>query len=358
MSAELLDETPRPLLPDARPLRDVTVDALNLDLVAAHVDRARSRGRYAGGPDLMTYLRDRQCVAEHEGTLHATLAGLLCFGQRPQDWLPQAIVDLGHYRGKRQISSEVIHLEKHIGGTLFDQLTRVESYLWGTIRHGMTLASDRSVLPGNGSSEGRADGFERQDLHEYPLIVIRELCANMLAHRDYRQQVFSACRVMLYRDRIEWASPGGLPLGVTVQNLLTAQASRNPTILGVFYDAGFVEAFGQGLDTVVAVLEEEEMEPPIFRDTGESFLVTVFGRAGQAAADDEQLYGKLTETQRRIVTFLRRKEYAGPQDIQGFLGTARSKRSIQRDLSVLVDAQIIEAVGGSRAIRYRLRDDG
>jgi len=339
MSAELLDETPRPLLPDARPLRDVTVDALNLDLVAAHVDRARSRGRYAGGPDLMTYLRDRQCVAEHEGTLHATLAGLLCFGQRPQDWLPQAIVDLGHYRGKRQISSEVIHLEKHIGGTLFDQLTRVESYLWGTIRHGMTLASDRSVLPGSGSSEGRADGFERQDLHEYPLIVIRELCANMLAHRDYRQQVFSACRVMLYRDRIEWASPGGLPPGVTVQNLLTAQASRNPTIL-------------------VAVLEEEEMEPPIFRDTGESFLVTVFGRAGQAAADDEQLYGKLTETQRRIVTFLRRKEYAGPQDIQGFLGTARSKRSIQRDLSVLVDAQIIEAVGGSRAIRYRLRDDG
>ena len=358
MSADLLDETPRPLLTDARPLRDVSIDALNLDLVAAHVDRARSRGRYTGDPDLVTYLRDRQCVVEHEGVLHATLAGLLCFGLHPQDWLPQAVVDLGHYRGKRQISSEVIHLEKHIGGTLFDQLSRVESYLWGSIRHGMTLASDRPLLTGNGFSEARTDGFERQDLHEYPLIVIRELCANMLAHRDYRQEVFSACRVMLYRDRIEWASPGGLPPGVTVQNLLTAQASRNPMILGVFYDAGLVEAFGQGLDTVVAVLEEEEMEPPIFRDTGESFLVTVFGRAGQAPVDDKQIYARLTETQRRIVMFLRRKEYAGPQDIQGFLGTSRSKRSIQRDLSALVDAQVIEAVGGSRAIRYRLRDDG
>jgi len=58
-------------------------------------------------------------------------------------------------------------------------------------------------------------------VHEYPAAVIRELIVNLLAHRDYTNGL-SAARVQLFGNRIEWVSPGGLPPGVTVENILSS----------------------------------------------------------------------------------------------------------------------------------------
>jgi predicted HTH transcriptional regulator len=324
---------------DSLPARDVTIDYLDLDLVAAHVERATAQGRYNGSAEPLSYLRRKRCVVEVDGTLYATRAGILCFGRKPQELIPHAVVDLGHYRGTEQISLEVVHLEKSITGTLFDQIARIESYLWREIHHGMRVAPN---------------SFQRVDLHEYPQIVIRELCVNMLAHRDY-EQVYSASRVMLFRNRIEWATPGGLPPRVTVENLLAAQVSRNPVILSIFYEAGYGEAFGQGLDTVVAVLKAEGQEPPEFVDTGESFVVRIFGRQLEVAVNTNELALILNSNQRRIFEEIRIRGVASPQDIRDAL-PARGPRSIQRDIERLIDLQLVEALGSARAIRYRLRE--
>ncbi|GAC1548764.1 MAG: hypothetical protein NVS2B7_24740 [Herpetosiphon sp.] len=166
--------------------------------------------------------------------------------------------------------------------------------------------------------------FQRVEMHEYPEIVIRELCVNMLAHRDYSINA-SASRVMLFKNRIEWASPGGLPPGVTVDNLLNEQNSRNPLILSILYESGFVEAFGQGLDTVVTVLQAEGLSPPTFQDTGSTFIVTAFGRGPDAFASD--LYAQLSDPQRKIVDLLRSRGQASPQEIRDILHE-RSRRSI------------------------------
>lgn len=108
-------------------------------------------------------------IAEGEATL-ATPAGILCFGRQPQEVFPHAVVDLVHYRGTDAVSFEVAHLEKNIGETIFDQIARVEAYLWTNTHHGMTIDNT---------------GAQRIELHEYPRVVIRELVVNMIAHRDY-----------------------------------------------------------------------------------------------------------------------------------------------------------------------------
>ncbi len=118
--------------------------------------------------------------------------GFLCFGRAPQQIFPHAVVDIGHYRGNEAVSLDVVHLEKGIGGTIFDQLRRVEEYLVRNTHHGMAL-NERSL--------------ERVELHEYPPAVIRELVVNLLAHRDYTL-VGSAARVALFQRRIDWISPG------------------------------------------------------------------------------------------------------------------------------------------------------
>jgi predicted HTH transcriptional regulator len=235
---------------DGLPIRNTSLDDLDLDRVATHIQQARTTGRYSGPQEPLTYLQRHQCVALLGQALHATPAGILCFGRHPQDYFPHAVVDLGHYRGLEPVSYDVLHLEKGIGGTLFDQIDRVENYLWANIHRGMTVGA----------------GARRVELHEYPRVVLRELVVNLIAHRDYTN-LRSTARVQKLRDRIEWVSPGGLPPGVTIENLLTAQASRNPAIVGVLYQAGLVEAFGQGLDTVVAVLKREELQPPRFEES-------------------------------------------------------------------------------------------
>src|SRR5687767_12159199 len=245
---------------DTLPVEGADLQKLDLDRVATHIGQAQGRGRYTGPTDPIEYLKLRKCLVPFEGEDRATLAGILCFGRAPQEIFPHAVVDIGHYRGNESVSYDVVHLEKGIGGTIIDQLRRVEEYLWRNTHHGMAL-SDR--------------GLERIELHEYPLAAIRELVVNMLVHRDYTI-VGSAARVALYLRRIEWISPGGLPPGVTIDNLLEAQTARNPGLLTILYEAGLVEAFGQGLDTVVAVLRAEDMQPPTFRDVGSAFIVTVY----------------------------------------------------------------------------------
>ncbi len=83
--------------------------------------------------------------------------------------------------------------------------------------------------------------------------------------------------------------PWGLPSGITVENILVGQASRNPAILTILYEAGLVEAIGQGLDTVVAVLAREGIEPPRFDDLGSFFMVTVKAPPARGLHEQRQL---------------------------------------------------------------------
>lgn len=325
---------------DSLPVRMTNQDILDLDKVAAHIARARDRDRYNGPTDPTEYLVHKQCLISEGSEVYATPAGILCFGRHPQYIFARAVVDIGHYRGVTPLSFEVIHLEKDIGGTIFDQIERVETYLWANTHHGMTV-SDSSI--------------ERVEIHEYPRVVIRELVVNMLAHRDYTN-ILSAARVQLFRDRIEWLSPGGLPPGVTVNNILVAQASRNPTILSILYEAGYVEAIGQGLDTVVTVLEREGMQPPHFEDDGSFFLVTVVGRPLDTFYSGD-MYARLTDRQRRILSIVRSRGEVSSRDIAAQLAEHATQRSIQRDIKVLLSMELIHAIGESVAIRYRLHDD-
>lgn len=319
---------------DSLPVHGAPEEILDLGKVTTHIERAIQRGRYTGPVDPLEYLQERKCLLTVDDDRFATVAAVLCFGRQPQQFFPRAGVDIGHYRGTLPVSHEVIHLEK-VGGTIFDQLARIETYLWTNTHHGMTL------VPGK---------FERVEVHSYPQIAIRELCVNMLGHRDYTIHA-SAGRVMLFKNRIEWASPGGLPPGVTIDNILNEQHSRNPLVLDLLYDAGFVEAFGQGLNTVFAVMETDGLPAPTFLDTGSSFIVTAFGRMEDSFAQD--IYAQLSEVQQTIVDFVRARGSASPQEIRDLLPN-RSRRSVQRDTSDLVEAQLIEASGEGRALRYRV----
>jgi predicted HTH transcriptional regulator len=319
---------------DHLPVRDTSPAVLDFEKVADHISKAVKRGRYHGSDAPLEYLQQSQCCTTIDGTTYATSAGILCFGHDPQAIFQRAVVDLGHYHGIGVDSNEVVHLEKNIGGTIFDQIERAEAYLWANTHHGMTLG----------------DSARRIELHEYPRAVIRELGVNMLAHRDYTRDG-AAARVQLFRNRIEWISPGGLPPGITVENILDEQWSRNPAILTILYEAGYVEAFGQGLNTVVNELRSAGMAEPDFRDTGASFIVTVYGRAIEGLGNGE-ITARISDRQREIRALIQKRGEVSSREVIALFTNRADPRSIRRDLQALTKAGVIIMQGWGRSARY------
>ncbi|MDP9313796.1 MAG: hypothetical protein M3R24_23445 [Chloroflexota bacterium] len=323
---------------DSLPVRFTNADMIDMEKVTRHIAAAVTRGRYEGPQTPHEYLRNRHCVVVINGETYATAAGLLCFGRNPQEIYINGVVDLVQFSGLRVDRAEVLDLTKGVGGTLFEQIDFVEAYLWRNTRHGMTVTEDSNT---------------RVELHEYPRQVIRELTVNLVGHRDYVNHPGATAQVQLFRDRIEWTAPGGLPIGVTEQNLLTAQNARNRSIMTILYEAGYVEAYGMGLDTVVTVLATEKMPAPRFEDHPNlHFKVTVFGRSVETRAAS---FVALSDSQQRILEIMRTVPEISRKELEQRLGD-RAPRSVQRDLQTLLDEGLIDSNDArARAIRYRLR---
>ena len=70
------------------------------------------------------------------------------------------------------------------------------------------------------------DGLFRLEIPTFDEQVVREAILNAVSHRDYR--VGGSVFVRQFPRRMEIVSPGGLPAGVTPQNILDRQKSAQP----------------------------------------------------------------------------------------------------------------------------------
>lgn len=87
------------------------------------------------------------------------------------------------------------------------------------------------------------------DIPQYNKEVIREAINNAIAHRDYTKT--SEIVIKLYPNKLEIINPGGFPLGVTLENLLTVNSTpRNRLLAEVLAKTGIVERSGQGIDKI------------------------------------------------------------------------------------------------------------
>ena len=79
-----------------------------------------------------------------------------------------------------------------------------------------------------------------------------------------------------YSNRLEVISPGALQNTMTVEKMIAGQRSpRNPLIVDVLRDYGYVDARGMGIRTkVIPLMKGHNQTEPIFEAT-EDFLKTI-----------------------------------------------------------------------------------
>lgn len=98
--------------------------------------------------------------------------------------------------------------------------------------------------------------------------VIREVINNAFAHRDYR--LASEIVIKQYPTKLSVISPGGFPIGVTLENILTVSSTpRNILLADVLAATGIVERSGQGMDVIFRLTLSEGKQTPDYSKTND-----------------------------------------------------------------------------------------
>ena len=179
-------------------------------------------------------------LSEVAGTISATVAGLLLFGENPNRRLPQAGITATAFPGEEKDYDTVD--EERIRGPLVSMLSPRKR----VVDKGMI---DRAVdfVARNMGTVAWLEGGRRRRKKAFPVDAIRESIVNAVAHRDYTLSGTDV-EVSLYRNRFEVISPGRLPNGVTVEKMSEGlRAARNELIKEVLRDYGYVEHLGMGV---------------------------------------------------------------------------------------------------------------
>lgn len=105
-------------------------------------------------------------------------------------------------------------------------------------------------------SEVLQDELRRDIGLRFAAEAVRETVVNALVHRDWTRPV--EVELVNYADRLEITSPGALQNSMTIEKMLAGQRSaRNPVVMEVMRDYGYVEQRGMGVRRRIVPLTRE-----------------------------------------------------------------------------------------------------
>jgi ATP-dependent DNA helicase RecG len=115
-------------------------------------------------------------------------------------------------------------------------------------------------------------GLFHFEIRTYPEIALREALLNALVHSDYR--IPGPILVKQFKGRLEVSNPGGLPGGITPENILRHEpVPRNPALVDALTRLRLVNRSNLGVRRMYQALLMEGKEPPTIMDEGNAVRV-------------------------------------------------------------------------------------
>lgn len=115
-------------------------------------------------------------------------------------------------------------------------------------------------------------GLFHFEIRTYPEIALREALLNAFVHADYR--IHGPILIKQFHDRLEISNPGGLPGGITPDNILRHEpVPRNPALVDALTRLRLVNRSNLGVRRMYQALLIEGKEPPVIIDEGEAVRV-------------------------------------------------------------------------------------
>ena len=108
------------------------------------------------------------------------------------------------------------------------------------------------------------------DIPTFNESVVREAILNAVSHRNY--QMAGSVFIRQYQEKLIVESPGGLPHGISLDNILDLQVPRNRRIAEILALCGLVERSGQGMNIIYETSIKEATQLPDFSGTDDNFV--------------------------------------------------------------------------------------
>jgi ATP-dependent DNA helicase RecG len=312
---------------DKTPVPDATMSDIDPEKIKRYIKRSSDAGRRDVGDheEPLEILKKLELVKE--GKL--TWAALLLFRKGTKPLRSQGLVHCGRFK-----EETIVIDNRMLEGTIVEQIDEAMDFIRKNI-------SVKFVMTGKP---------QRDEVWDYPLEAIRESIINAVCHRDYTMP--SNTEVRIYDDRLTIWNPGGLPLGITMDDLFKPHGSvlRNKGIGAVFYDMGLIEQWGSGIGKMLKLCSLAGIPAPHFEEYQSGFLVEF-----RKDIYTEEYLRKLGLNERQInaVAYVKEKGKITNKEYQELTGVSRQMATI--DLSEIVKKNVFERIGkAGKGIAYQL----
>ncbi|MCH8474952.1 MAG: putative DNA binding domain-containing protein [Opitutales bacterium] len=216
---------------------------------------------------------------DSQGSKVCSVGGLVCFGIKPRRYLRQAGIRLSVFEGSEK--EYAAKLDAVLDGPLVARWQVTDSGEKEIVDDGLIEVFAKQIEPFiTVESDVVDEGLRREHQHLYPREAIREVVLNAVAHRDWTKAV--DIDVTVYEGRLEVISPGKLQNSMTVKKMVDGQRSpRNPMIMDVLRDYGYVDSRGMGIrKKVIPLMKKVNDTEPVFEATEDYLKTTLLATRG------------------------------------------------------------------------------
>ena len=254
-------------------------------------------------------------VVRHQNRLTPTCGGLILFGSKREEVFPDAWIQAGRFRGMTR--------------THIEDTREFHDYPILAIEAATEFVQKHALY------SFQIDGLRRKEKWSIPLPAVREAIINAVTHADY-SQTGAPIRVQIFDDRVEIESPGLLPFGLTINDILQGVSKlRNRVIGRIFKELGLIEQWGSGIGRMLDSCREHGLPPPKFEEIGIRFRVTLYLKADTAP--------ELDDISRTILSAIERNKSMSTKEVAEIV--KMSARSARTRLKSLVERGLIVEIG-------------
>ena len=281
-------------------------------------------------------------------------AAVLLFARDISRWHPRCEVRILRVRGSELGVGESYNViqDEQIAGPIPDLIENA----W------------ESVRPYLARTRFQSTGLFQERLI-YPEFACREALVNAIAHRDYSREG-SAIEILVYDDRMEFRSPGGLLSGISLEqlkNLARVHETRNVLVGRTLRELGHMREMGEGILRMFDAMRDSELVDPELAADMEHFAVTLRSQSIFNRQDIEWLESyrafDLEKSEQRVVLLGRDGHLLSTSEIIKVIGIVdiddfRALYERLRRKGILYNTRPAQGGGGGRRReigRFRVR---
>ena len=305
---------------DELPLSSATLDDIDFLLVKKFIKTAIKNNRLssdAEDDDLPSVLLKLNLIDENNILKNAAI---LLFGKNPLKYFSAVSFRIGRFGSDHHD----LKFQDVIETNIFEMPEKVIN----------VLKSKYLTMP------IRYEGLQRIEELEYPEEALREAILNAIIHKDYTGVHI---QLSVYNDKMVLWNPGNIPTEINLKNLNNKHPSipRNKLIADIFFKAGYIEAWGRGINKIFARCAEARLPEPIFENSAGSVQLTFAKDLNKDLNKDF-----LSTNQISILKEIQKNNKITQHQLAEIIGM--NEKNIRNNIKKLKEMKLLERIGNTR----------